>query len=151
MASIGGRGFGDVKVNQDVLDALVNSPAGPVARLLVQVGQETTQVAKRRAPTGTRSSKSPDGHPSGYLRSRIGWAIGTVGGRLCVDIVSDAVTSPANPRGAGDPYSLWNERPDLRPYGIPAEWRQREGPYLTPAFYEALARIDSGRTYTPAP
>ena len=65
MATVGGRGYGDVTVNQDVLDALVRSPAGPVARLLVQVGQETTQVAKRRAPTGTRSSKSPDGHPSG--------------------------------------------------------------------------------------
>ncbi len=149
MASIGGRGFGDVKVNQDVLDALISSPAGPVARMLVQVGQETTQVAKRNAPTGTRSSKSPDGHPSGYLRSRIGWAIGTVGGRLCVDIVSDAKTSPANP-WPGEPYALWNERPDLRPRGIPAEWRAKEGPYLVPAFAEALARISTGRTYTPS-
>lgn len=150
MATIGGRGYGDVKVNQDVLDALISSPAGPVARMLVQVGQETTQVAKRNAPTGAKSSKSPDGHPSGYLRSRIGWAVGTYRGRLCVDIVSDAKTSPANP-WPGEPYALHVEVPSTRPRGIPSEWRDREGPYLVPAFYEALARINTGRTYTPAP
>lgn len=150
MTTVGGRGFGDVRVNQDVLDALVNSPAGPVARLLVQVGQETTQVAKRNAPTGAKSSKTPGGHPSGYLRSQIGWAIGTYRGRLCVDVVSDAKTSAANP-WPGEPYGLWNERPDLRPRGIPAEWRAREGPYLVPAFAEALARIGAGSTYTPRP
>lgn len=149
MATVGGRGYGDVTVNQDVLDALVRSPAGPVARLLVQVGQETTQIAKRNAPTGARSSKTPGGHPSGYLRSQIGWAVGTVGGRLCVDVVSDAVTSPASNR-PGSPYALYHERPDLRPYGIPAEWAAKEGAYLTPAFYEALARIGSGTTITPA-
>jgi hypothetical protein len=150
VATVGGRGYGDVTVNQDVLDALVNSPAGPVARMLVQVGQETTQVAKRNAPTGAKSSKTPGGHPSGYLRSQIGWAIGSVGGRLCVDVVSDAKTSPANP-WPGENYALFNERPDLRPRGIPAEWRAKEGPYLVPAFYEALARIGSGTTITPRP
>ncbi len=150
MATVGGRGAGSVTVNQDVLDALVNSPAGPVAKLLVQVGQETTQIAKRNAPVGARGSKTPGGHPSGWLRSQIGWTLGRTDGHLSVDVVSDAVTSPANP-WPGEPYALFNERPDLRPRGIPAEWRAKAGPYLVPAFAEALARIGSGATYTPRP
>ncbi len=148
MANTGGRGFGDVTIDQAALDALIHSEAGPVARLLVQVGQQTTQAAKRNAPVGTRSSKSAEGHPSGWLRSNIGWAIGREGGDLVVDIVSDAVTSKANPRGAGLGYALFNEEPSLRPYGIPAEWKAREGPYLRPAFAEALQRVLGAGTFT---
>lgn len=147
MANVGGRGFGDVTIDQAALDALIHSEAGPVARLLVQVGQQTTQAAKRNAPVGTRSSKSPEGHPSGWLRSNIGWAIGREGGDLVVDIVSDAVTSKANP-WPGEPYSLFVEEPSLRPRGIPAEWRAKEGPYLRPAFAEALQRVLGAGTFT---
>ena len=141
MANIGGRGFGDVVLDQQVLDALIHSPAGPVARLLVKVGEQTTQEAKRRAPVGDRSSKTPGGHPSGWLRSNIGWAVGRDGGDLVVDIVSDAVTSDANPRGPGDPYGRWNEVPEERPYGIPQKWRAKEGPYLRPAFLDVIKRV----------
>ena len=143
MASVGGRGYGDVTLNQDVLDALIHSPAGPVARLLVQVGEQTTQEAKRRAPVGTRSSKTPGGHPSGWLRSHIGWAVGRVGGDLVVDVVADAVTSPANP-WPGEPYALFNEEPSTRPRGIPQEWKAKEGPYLRPALLTVMRRVFGG-------
>lgn len=148
MASVGGRGYGDVTIDQAALDALIHSEAGPVARLLVQVAQETTQIAKRNAPVGDRSSKTPGGHPSGYLRSQIGWAIGRVGGDLCVDIVSDAVTSPASPV-PGTPYAVELEEPSLRKRGIPSEWKAKEGPYLRPALIEAMGRVIGGTGITP--
>ncbi|HNX48678.1 MAG TPA: HK97 gp10 family phage protein [Thermoanaerobaculaceae bacterium] len=140
MANIGGRGFGDVVLDQQVLDALIHSPAGPVARLLVKVGEQTTQEAKRRAPVGDRSSKTPGGHPSGWLRSNIGWAVGRDGGDLVVDIVSDAITSQANPF-PGEPYSVFVEEPSLRPRGLPEKFRKGEGPYLRPAFLDVIKRV----------
>jgi hypothetical protein len=144
--NLGGR---DVTINAAALDALVASPAGPVAKLLVSVAQETTQIAKRNAPVGDRSSRSPQGHPSGWLRSNIAWTIGTLDGDLCVEIVSDAVTSPASPR-PGEPYALHNEVPSLRRHAIPSAWAAKEGPYLQPAFVEALnAVLGGGVTYTP--
>jgi hypothetical protein len=142
VAAVGGRGFGnsaigDVVIDQAAVEALIHGPAGPVGRLIVDLAQTTAQLAKRNAPVGERSSKTPGGHPSGWLRSQIGWTVGVEGGDVVADIVSPALTSPANPK-PGEPYSLYMERPGLRPYGVPAWVRAKEGPYLVPALEEAI-------------
>jgi len=128
--AIGGRGIADVRVDQAAVDALVNGPAGPVAAFLVNLAQRTTQEAKRGAPIGDQNSKL--GHPSGYLRSQIGWIMGRDTTGLYADIGSPALTSRHNPH-PGQPYGLYNERPDLRPYPVPKWVKDKEGPYLAPA------------------
>lgn len=80
------------------LNRLLNSEHGPVAQYLVRVGEVGTQGAKRRAPV------SPDGsnnRPSGYMRSKIGWVIGTDSQGLYVDIQSPAQTPEGYPYGLG--------------------------------------------------
>lgn len=143
MAAIGGRGYGNVVIDQAAIEALVHGPAGPVGRLIVDLAQTTTQLAKAKAPVGERSSKTPGGHPSGWLRSQIGWEVYADGDEVVADIATPAVTSSANPR-PGEPYGLHMERPDTRPYGVPDWVRAKEGPYLEPAMNDAIrARLGS--------
>lgn len=139
MAQPGGRGV-DVRIDESLLRRLCTGPDGPVFQAMVQIGQEGAQEAKRRAPVGERGSKSPLGHPSGWLRSQIGWQISVKAGQVVVDVISPAVTSPANPK-PGEPYALYMERPDLRPYGVPSWVRAKEGPYLVPGVEDTILRV----------
>ena len=140
----GGRGYTadgvSVEVDQAALNALLSSPAGPLGRMMVDLGQTGTQEAKRRAPVGERSSKTPGGHPSGHLRSQIGWDVTVDDGQIVTNFMSPAVTSPANPK-PGEPYALYLERPELRPYGVPSWVRAAEGPYLEPAVMQSIREV----------
>lgn len=151
MASPGGRGFGDgdvkVTVDQAALDALVASPAGPAGRLAITWAQETTQIAKRNAPVGA-NSKTPEGHPGGWLRSHGGWNVAVEGGQIVAVVVFDAVTSRANPF-PGEPYPLHIEDPSTRPRK-PPPFARDDKPFLVPAALEALRQVfGGGFTYTP--
>jgi len=100
--------------NDRELNRLLNSEAGPVGLYLVRVGETGAQGAKRRAPV------SPDGshgRPSGYMRSQIGWTIGTDDQGLYVDIQSPAKTPN------GYPYALGVE------VGTAAHTIKSHGPY----------------------
>lgn len=80
------------------LDVMLNSRHGATARYLSRAGEVGAQGAKRRAPV------SPDGshgRPSGYMRSAIGWVIGSDSEGLYVDIVSPAETPEGYPYGLG--------------------------------------------------
>lgn len=132
----GGR---SARVKQNELNRLVRSPTGPIGRLILSVIQEVGQEAKRRAPVGARSGKLPGSRPSGYLRSQIEWEV-KVGSEGIVGIVRSPATTSVNSNHPGSPYGLYNEVPSLRPYGIPGEWRAKEGPYLRPALEAVLAR-----------
>lgn len=132
--AVGGR----ITVNQAAIDALLHSPAGPVAALVVDVTQQVTQVAKRNAPVG-EPSHTPQGHPAGYLRSQIGWTL------LPGPDIATRVSSPARTSAASvvpdEPYGLHNEVPSTRPHGVPAHLTAKEGPYLVPALYEVFGLL----------
>ncbi len=105
---------GRIVWNDRELNRLLNSESGPVGRFMARVGEVGTQGAKRRAPV------SPDGshnRPSGYMRSQIGWKIGTDAEGLYVDIISPA-ESPN-----GYPYALGVE------VGTAAHTIRSKGPY----------------------
>ncbi len=125
--------MGDVTIVWDEanLNALLNSPAGPVGALTVKVLQEIAQEAKRRAPVG-EPSHTPEGHPAGYLRSQIDWRLIGGGGMPAGRVESPAVTSAANPRGPGQPYAYEQETT-----GAP-HWPAH--PYLVPAVLDVAAR-----------
>lgn len=142
MAQPGARGV-EVRIDERALARLVYGQSGPVFRAMARAGETATQLAKRNAPVGERNSKSPEGHPAGYLRSQIGWKIKVEHGQVVVDVVSPALTSQANTK-PNEPYALYMERPDLRPYGVPSWVRAKEGPYLTPAVEEAIRTIFGG-------
>lgn len=132
--AIGGR----INVDQVAIDALLYSPTGPVAALLVDVTQQVTQVAKRNAPVG-EPSKTPQGHPAGHLRSQIGWTL-LPGPELATRVSSPAKTSQASVK-PGEPYGLHNEAPWTRPRGVPPHLTAKEGPYLVPALYEVFGLL----------
>ena len=93
---------------------LLESEHGRVAIYLRRVGEVVTQGAKRRAPVSPDGS---NGRPSGYMRSQIGWIIGTDGEGLYVDVISPATTP------AGFPYGLGVE------VGTAAHIIRSHGPY----------------------
>lgn len=128
----------DVVIDDAALERFLSSPAGPVGQLLATLGQRVTQEAKARAPVGARSSKY--GHPSGYLRSRIGWELkrDTIG--LYVDVSSPARTSAYSPH-PGEPYALHVERPSTRKHGVPDFLKATDGPYLVPALESILGSL----------
>jgi hypothetical protein len=129
--AVGGRGIGSVRVDEAAIRDLA-SPAGPIARYLARGAQAVTQGAKRRAPVSPHGS---GGRRSGYLRSQIGWVIGTDAGGLYVAIGSPAQTS----RGA--PYGLYQNIPVL--YGRARNGRRyriRTTPHLIPALDEDWPR-----------
>lgn len=89
---------GRIVWNDRELNRLLRSESGPVARYLARAGEVGAQGAKRRAPV------SPDGshgRPSGYMRSHIGWQIGSDSEGLYVDIVSPAESPEGYPYGLG--------------------------------------------------
>ena len=128
----------DVILDDAAISRFLSSPAGPVGQLLATLAQRVTQEAKKRAPVGDRSSKL--GHPSGYLRSRIGWKSGHDRRGLFVDISSPARTSEHNPF-PDEPYGLHNERPRLRRHGVPDWVKAKEGPYMVPALESVIGNL----------
>lgn len=80
---------GHIDFNEAELARLLTFPDGPVARLMMRVGELGTQEAKRLCPTSPAGS---GGRPSGYLRSRIGWKLDRDQRGLHVDIRSTALT-----------------------------------------------------------
>lgn len=103
--AVGGRGIGDVRVDEAAIRDLAG-PAGPVARYLAGGAQTVTQEAKRLAPVSPRGSH---GRRSGYLRSQIGWVIGADDRGLYVDVASPARTGD----GRDAPYGLFQNIPNL--------------------------------------
>jgi hypothetical protein len=128
----------DVRIDEDALARFLADPSGPVGQMLAKLGQRGAQIVKRRAPVGQRNSKL--GHPSGYLRSRIGWEMGGDSDGLYVDISSPARTSKFNPF-PNEPYGLYNERPRLRRHGVPEWVRAKEGPYMVPGLEELMGTL----------
>jgi hypothetical protein len=59
-----------VDLNDSAIQDLLTSRDGPVGRMLVEKAQVVTQEAKRLCPVSPRGSGD---HPSGWLRSSIGW------------------------------------------------------------------------------
>lgn len=141
--AVGGRIGDDVVIDDAALERFLNSPAGPVGKLLSTLGQRVTQEAKKRAPVGARNSKSPGGHPSGWLRSQIGWSLHHDSRGLYVDIISPARNSQANPFTPGGKYALWNELPGTAPnHSHLPEWiTSKEGPYLRPALQAIIGSL----------
>lgn len=109
--AIGGRIIWD----DSEFNELLTSERGPVARFMGRVGEVGAQGAKRRAPVSRDGSH---GRPSGYMRSQIGWLIGTDAEGMYVDIVSPA-ESPT-----GFPYGLGVE------VGTKAHIIRSKGPYM---------------------
>lgn len=111
---------------------LLNSPAGPIGRLLGKAGELGTQGAKRRCPV------SPDGsydRPSGYARSSIGWQVGEDSDGLYVDVVAAAETPD------GKPYPLFIE------VGTVAHEIKSHGPY--PLRNKKTGRVYGKRVWHP--
>lgn len=108
--AIGGR----IEWDDTALNQLLDSPEGPVGRMLQAKAEKVTQEAKRLAPV---SPKGSNGRPSGWLRSHIGWELGADTAGLYADISSPA----ESPEGA--PYGFFQEvgtskmaaQPYLRP------------------------------------
>lgn len=120
--AVGGR----VRVDEAALRQL-GSPAGPIGRYLARGAQVVTQSAKRRAPTSPHGS---GGRPSGYLRSQIGWTLGSDADGPWVAIMSPAVTTGPRPR----PYGAYQNVPTL--YGRARNGRRYRittTPHLVPA------------------
>lgn len=106
------RGARAVEVDEQELDRLLRSPAGPVAAWLNRVTERAAQAVKAGAPVG-EPSKTPAGHPAGYLRSRVEWSAGRDATGLWGEVGDDAVTSQANPF-PGEPYPFQIEDPRQR-------------------------------------
>jgi hypothetical protein len=135
-----GRGGARVEIDAGEYDRIVRSPAGPTARYLYGLTARIVQEAKRRAPVG-RPSKTPAGHPSGWLRSGIWWK-GRVDGRAVVtEIGDDVVTSKANP-SPGEPYAAQIEGVEKRKRKPPPFARGLQ-PFVLPAV-EAVFRQEDG-------
>lgn len=83
MASPGGM---RVDLNDAAIRELLDSPDGPVGRMLVTKAQIVTQGAKRRCPVSPSGSEH---HPSGWLRSSIGWDLGRDTEGLHADVGTD--------------------------------------------------------------
>lgn len=128
--AVGGRGVRSTSGRVDVDERAIRdlaTPAGPVARYLARGAQRVTQGAKRRAPVSPRGSH---GRRSGYLRSEIGWLIGTDSDGLYVVVASPAQTN--DKRAA--PYGLFQNLPTL--YGRARNGRRYRittTPHLIPA------------------
>ena len=110
IVAIGGRIIWDDSEFNEILE----SEHGAVGRYMARVGEVVTQGAKRRAPVSPDGS---NGRPSGYMRSKIGWLIGTDSDGLYVDVISPAETP------AGYPYDLGVE------VGTVAHIIRSKGPY----------------------
>lgn len=133
---------GRVVINEQELHRLLTGPTGPVARLLERDGEIVAQEQKRLCPVSPAGASD---HPSGQLRSAIGWSMHvTTHGlevRVGVDPDSPATeyalpvefgTRPHEIRSHGD-YPLRNPRtgqvfgPSVHHPGTQAQ------PYLRPS------------------
>jgi hypothetical protein len=103
-----------VDLNDTAIRDLLNSTDGPVGRVLATKAQVVTQEAKRLCPVSPAGS---GGHPSGWLRSSIGWDLSRDGEGLHATIGTDVDyaayvefgTRPHEIRSHGD-YPLRNRR-----------------------------------------
>lgn len=74
----------DVRVNTAEIAALSRSTGA--VRLMSRIGEVVTQEQKRLCPV---SPVGESEHPSGQLRSSIGWSLAVSSGSLSVDIGTD--------------------------------------------------------------
>ncbi len=110
-------------------------PAGPVAEFHADVVTTVYARALAKAPIGS-PSKTPEGHPAGWLRSQMHWEFA---GELTAWVVTEAVLSKASGR-PGDPYARWIERPQERPWK-PPPFARDDRPYLVPALDEIFQEL----------
>ena len=111
------------------------APAGEVARFHAKVSERVFVRALNNAPVGA-PSKTPEGHPAGWLRSQMAWDFT---GPLESRISTSAVLSQASQR-PGDPYARWIERPEERPWA-PPPFARGDRPYLVPALNEIFDEL----------
>lgn len=111
------------------------APAGPVAEFHAKVVTRVFDRARERAPVG-QPSKTPEGHPAGWLRSQIAWEFV---GPLAARVSTSAVLSKASSR-PGDPYARWIERPRERPWS-PPPFARDDRPYLVPALDDIFGEL----------
>lgn len=123
-----------VVVHDDVIAALFG-PAGDVAEFHAKVVTDVYARALQKAPIG-EPSKTPEGHPAGWLRSQMHWEFA---GELEAWVVTEAVLSKASGR-PGDPYARWIERPEERPWA-PPPFARDDRPYLIPALDEIFGEL----------
>jgi hypothetical protein len=125
-----------VVVDDAAIEALFG-PAGPVAEFFVsRVVVPVFDRAQLRAPVG-QPSKTPEGHPAGWLKSQITWEFV---GPLEARVSTSAVLSKASGR-PGDPYGRWIERPQERPWK-PPPFARADRPYLVPALDEIFGELN---------
>ena len=118
--AVGGRGF-RVEVDERALNDLITSPNGEIAKWLDSVvGPRLAQEAKRLAPVSPHGSH---GRPSGYLRSTIGYELGSDSQSVFVDYGSNAHTPDGTDYGAIQELGPAPDNP--HPF--------RHTPYLRPA------------------
>lgn len=110
-------------------------PAGQVAEFHAKVSERVFVRSLNNAPVG-QPSKTPEGHPAGWLRSRMRWEFT---GPLEARISTSAVLSKASGR-PGDPYARWIERPEERPWK-PPPFARADRPYLVPALDEIFDEL----------
>lgn len=103
------------------------APAGPVQEFVTEVTVQVYGRALFLAPVGA-PSKTPEGHPAGWLRSQMHWEHA---GPLSTRVITEAVLSKASGR-PGDPYARWIEKPGERPWA-PPPFARGDQPYLVPA------------------
>lgn len=77
--AVGGR----LHIDQVSLDRLLRSETGPVGHLMQREAERVTQEAKRLCPV---SPVGASDHPSGQLRSSIGWTLGKHDRDLAVEV-----------------------------------------------------------------
>lgn len=127
---------GRVVLNNHAIEELLAGRNGAVARWLEHQAERVTQDAKRRCPV---SPVGASDHPSGQLRSSIGWSIEDTGRALRAEVGTDldyglyveVGTGPHTIRSHGD-YPLRNRKGqvfgrEVHHPGTPAQ------PYLRPA------------------
>lgn len=127
-----------VVVVDDAAIAALFGPAGPVAEYTFTVASRVMDRVLFLAPVGA-PSRTPEGHPSGWLKSQIKFEFA---GDLGYKISTDAVLSKASGR-PGDPYGRWIERPQERPWK-PPPFARADRPYLVPALEQIFADLDRG-------
>lgn len=124
-----------VDLNEPAIRELLNSPTGPVAKLLIRDAQVVTQGAKRRCPVSPAGS---GGNRSGHLRSSIGWDLNIhplwadIGTDVDYGLYVEVGTKPHTIRSHG-PWPLRNRRTGQVFGQVVHHPGTRAQPYLRPA------------------
>ncbi|HKN57161.1 MAG TPA: HK97 gp10 family phage protein [Amycolatopsis sp.] len=140
--AVGGR----VIINRQALNELLYGRTGPVARMLEHQAERVTQEAKRLAPV---SPVGEQDHPSGQLRSSIGWDLTHDGRQLVAEVRAETDyalyvevgTRPHDITSHGD-YPLRNPKTGAvfgRTVHHPGTKAQ---PYLRPSLDVIRGRVD---------